>query len=80
MDRNTWIINTNLDIPSHLPIRSPHTPPETQTPTPETHSSHSTELEPIRICHQPKGLFANLIIVEDSDNEEVSSLQRSEEA
>jgi hypothetical protein len=26
---HAWIINTNLDIPSHLPIGSPHTPPET---------------------------------------------------
>jgi hypothetical protein len=31
----------NLDIPSRLPIGSPHTPPETQTPTLDTHSSHS---------------------------------------
>jgi hypothetical protein len=29
---------------------------------------------------QPKELFANPIIVEDSDDEEVSSLQQSEEA
>jgi hypothetical protein len=26
---HAWTINTNLDIPSHLPIGSPHTPPET---------------------------------------------------
>jgi hypothetical protein len=93
----------NLDIPSHLPIGSPHTPPETRAPTPETHSFHSAKPKPIqihqhtcskidRINHhrellmqnfpedQPKGLFANSIIVEDSDDEEVSSLQQSEEA
>jgi hypothetical protein len=29
---------------------------------------------------QPEGLFANPIIIEDDDNEEVSILQRSEEA
>jgi hypothetical protein len=29
---------------------------------------------------QPKGSFANPIVIEDSDNEGVSSLQRSEEA
>jgi hypothetical protein len=93
----------NLDIPSCLPIGSPHTPPETRTPTPETHSSHSAELKPTRIRQhtrndinhinhhreflmqnfpedQPMGSFANPIVIEDSDNEGVSSLQRSEEA
>jgi hypothetical protein len=38
---HAWIINTNLDIPSQLPIGSPHTPTETRTPTPPTHLSHS---------------------------------------
>jgi hypothetical protein len=100
---HAWIINTNLDIPSRLPVGLPHTPLETHTPTPETHSSHSTKPKPIRICQhthskidrinhrrellmqnfpedKPKGLFANYIIVEDSNDEEVSFLQRSEEA
>jgi hypothetical protein len=45
-----WIINTNLDIPSHLPIGSPHTPHETQTPSSVTHSSHSAEPKHIHIC------------------------------
>jgi hypothetical protein len=45
----TWIIHTSLDIPSCLPIGSPHTPPETQTPTPDTYSSHSAEPKPVRI-------------------------------
>jgi hypothetical protein len=40
-----WIISTNLDIPSHLPIGSFHTSPKTQTPTPDTHSSHSAKLK-----------------------------------
>jgi hypothetical protein len=44
---HAWIINTNLDIPSRLPVGSPHTPPETCTPTPETHSSHSSKPKPI---------------------------------
>jgi hypothetical protein len=95
---HAWIINTNLDIPSRLPVRSPHTPPETRTPTPETHSSHSAEPKPIQIRQhtrskidhinhrrellmqnfpedQPKGLFANPIVIEDSNDEGVSSLQ-----
>jgi hypothetical protein len=45
-----WIINTNLDIPSRLPIGSPHTPPETHTPSSISHSSHSPEPKPIQIC------------------------------
>jgi hypothetical protein len=44
-----WIINSNLDTPFHLPIGSPHTPPETHTPSPISHSSHSPEPKPIRI-------------------------------
>jgi hypothetical protein len=44
-----WIINTNLDLPSHLPIGSPHTPPETHTPSSISHSSHSPEPKPVRI-------------------------------
>jgi hypothetical protein len=86
-----------------FPIGSPHTPPETQTPTPDTHSLHSAEPKPIHICQhtkskidhinhrrevllqnflkdQPEGSFANPIVIEDNDNENVSSLQRSEEA
>jgi hypothetical protein len=49
-----WIISTNLDILSRLPIGSPHTPPETQTPTPDTHSSHSAIPKPICICQHMK--------------------------
>jgi hypothetical protein len=45
-----WIINTNLDIPSRLPVRSPHTPPETHTPSSISHSSHNPEPKPVRIC------------------------------
>jgi hypothetical protein len=93
-----WIINTNLDIPSCLPIGSPHTPPETRTPSPVSHSSHSAKPKPIRIrqhtrsevdrinhCRefliqnfpedQPEGTFANPILVEDDDNEDIVSLQ-----
>jgi hypothetical protein len=51
---HAWIINTNLNIPSQLPIGSPHTPPETQTPTPPTHSSHSTIPKPTQICQHTK--------------------------
>jgi hypothetical protein len=29
---------------------------------------------------QPEGSFANLIVIEDNDDENISSLQRSEEA
>jgi hypothetical protein len=98
-----WIIHTSLDIPSRLPIGSPHTPPETRTPTPDTHSLHSAEPKPVcihqhmkseidRINHrreillqnfledQPEGSFTNLIIIKDDDDENISSLQRSEEA
>jgi hypothetical protein len=98
-----WIINTNLDILSRLPIGSPHTPPETRTPTLDTHSSHSAKPKPVciwqhtkseidRINHrrevllknfpedQPVGLFANPILIEDDSDEDVISLQRSEEA
>jgi hypothetical protein len=45
-----WIINTNLDISSCLSIGSPHTPPETHTPSSISHSSHSPEPKPIQIC------------------------------
>jgi hypothetical protein len=49
-----WIINTNLDLPSHLPIGSPHTPPETHTPSSISHSSHSPKPKPVRIFqHTP---------------------------
>jgi hypothetical protein len=44
-----WIINTNLNISSRLPIGSPHTPLETHTPSSISHSSHSPEPEPVRI-------------------------------
>jgi hypothetical protein len=45
-----WIINSNIDTPFHLPIGSPHTPPETHTPSSISHSSHSPEPKPVRIC------------------------------
>jgi hypothetical protein len=45
-----WIINTNLDIPSCLPIGSPHTPLETHTPFSISHSSHSPKPKPVQIC------------------------------
>jgi hypothetical protein len=45
-----WIINTNLDISSCLPIGSPHTPPETHTPSSISHSSHSPKPKPVQIC------------------------------
>jgi hypothetical protein len=44
-----WIINSNIDTPFHLPIGSPHTPPETHTPSSISHSSHSPEPKPVRI-------------------------------
>jgi hypothetical protein len=44
-----WIINSNIDTPFHLPIGSPHTPPETHTPSLIPHSSHSPEPKPVRI-------------------------------
>jgi hypothetical protein len=44
-----WIINSNLDTPFHLPIGSPHTPPETHTASSVSHLSHSPELKPMRI-------------------------------
>jgi beta-galactosidase/beta-glucuronidase len=44
-----WIINSNIDTPFHLPIGSPHTPPETHTPSLISHSSHSLDPKPIRI-------------------------------
>jgi hypothetical protein len=44
-----WIINSNLDTPFHLPIGSPHTPPETHTPSSVSHISNSPEPKPIRI-------------------------------
>jgi hypothetical protein len=46
---HAWIINTNLNIPSRLPIGSPRTPLKTRTPTPLSHSSHSAEPKPICI-------------------------------
>jgi hypothetical protein len=49
-----WIINTNLDLPSRLPIGSPHTPPETHTPSPVSHSSHSAIPKPTQICQHTK--------------------------
>jgi hypothetical protein len=91
---HAWIVNTNLNIPSRLPVGSPRTPVETRTPTPLSHSSHSAEPKPIRIRQhtrseidrinlrrefllqnfpedQPEGSFANLVIVEDDEDEEV---------
>jgi hypothetical protein len=91
---HAWIINTNLNIPSQLPVGSPRTPLETRTPTLLSHSSHSAEPKPIRIrqhtrskidqinhCRefllqnfpedQPEGSFANPVIVEDDEDEEV---------
>jgi hypothetical protein len=44
-----WIINSNLDTPFHLPIGSPHTPPETHTPSSISHLSNSPEPKPMRI-------------------------------
>jgi hypothetical protein len=99
-----WIVNSNIDPLLHLPIGSPHTPPETHTPTTISHSSHSPEPKPVRIRQhtrskidainrrreflihhfpedQPAGTFANLITIEDdNDDREVIILQRSEES
>jgi hypothetical protein len=44
-----WIINTNLNISSCLPIGLPHTPLETHTPSSISHSSHSPEPKPVQI-------------------------------
>jgi hypothetical protein len=44
-----WIINSNPDTPPHLPTGSPHTPPETHTPSLISHSSHSPDPKPVRI-------------------------------
>jgi hypothetical protein len=44
-----WIINSNLDTPFHLPIGSPHTPPEMHTPSLISHSSHSPDPKPVQI-------------------------------
>jgi hypothetical protein len=44
----------NLDIPSQLPIGSPHTPPKTRTPTLDTHSLHSAKPKPVRIHQHTK--------------------------
>jgi hypothetical protein len=44
-----WIVNSNIDPLLHLPIGSPHTPPETHTPTTISHSSHSPVPKPVRI-------------------------------
>jgi hypothetical protein len=49
-----WIINTNLNISSRLPIGSSHTPLETHTPFPISHSSHSPEPKPVRICQHTR--------------------------
>jgi hypothetical protein len=55
LDRlHAWIVNTNLNISSQLPVGSPRTPPETQTPTPPTHSSQSASPKPIRIRQHTK--------------------------
>jgi hypothetical protein len=42
-----WIINTNLNISSRLPIGLPHTPLETHTPSSISHLSHSPEPKPV---------------------------------
>jgi hypothetical protein len=44
-----WIINTNLNISSRLPIGSPHTPLETHTPSSISHLSRSPEPKPVQI-------------------------------
>jgi hypothetical protein len=44
-----WIINSKLDTSFHLPIGSPHTLPETHTPSSISHSSHSPDPKPVRI-------------------------------
>jgi hypothetical protein len=44
-----WIINSNLDTSFHLPIGSPHTPPETHTPSSIFHLSHSPKPKPMQI-------------------------------
>jgi hypothetical protein len=44
-----WIINSSINLLLHLPIGSPHTPPETHTPTTVSHSSHSPKPKPVRI-------------------------------
>jgi hypothetical protein len=44
-----WIINTNLNIPSRIPIGSPHTPPLNRTHTPPTYLSLSPEPKPIHV-------------------------------
>jgi hypothetical protein len=98
-----WIIHSSLNLPSGLPVGSPHTPPETRMPTPNTHSSHSAEPKQVHIHQhtkseidhinhrrevllqnfpedQPEGSFSNPIVIKDNNNENVSSLQRSEEA
>jgi hypothetical protein len=49
-----WIINTNLDIPSQLPIGSPHTSPKTQTHIPDTHSLHIAVPKLVCICQHTR--------------------------
>jgi hypothetical protein len=49
-----WIINTNLNISSCLPIGSPSTPLKTRTPSPISHSSHSPEPKPVWICQHTR--------------------------
>jgi hypothetical protein len=43
------IVNTNLNLPSPLPVGPPTTPLEMHTPSPVSYSSHSAEPKPIRI-------------------------------
>jgi hypothetical protein len=95
LDRlHAWIVNTNLNVSSQLPVGSLSTPPETHTPSPISHSSHSavpklicirqhtrSKINPINHCRefllqnfpedQPEGSFANPVIVEDDEEEEV---------
>jgi hypothetical protein len=49
-----WIINTNLNISSRLPIGSPHTPLETHTPSSISHLFHSPEPKPVQICQHTR--------------------------
>jgi hypothetical protein len=44
-----WIITSNINTSFHLPIGSPHTPPETHTPSSISHSSHSPDPKPVQI-------------------------------
>jgi hypothetical protein len=50
LDRlHAWIVNTNLNVSSQLPVGSPSIPLETHTPSTISHSSHSAEPKPVRI-------------------------------